>query len=187
MQPHSVKLTTDFSFKVPLVKRKNVGSTAGPVDCDVTTTPDCLKALYNMTYTPKATDRNTFGIGRCWFQVYSDPWFMICFFSKLLFQHISSIRPRCLLSKLFSYASRTIARTGFHRRRSGAPLIYMTSTLRNYITGSTVLDQMSSVGETGYILQYAMTLVQSQPIMLLQVGGPQTGQYYSFPSESTPR
>jgi len=31
--------------------------------CDTTIVPNCLKTLYNMTYTPEATDRNTFGIG----------------------------------------------------------------------------------------------------------------------------
>ncbi|KDR80277.1 hypothetical protein GALMADRAFT_153925 [Galerina marginata CBS 339.88] len=30
--------------------------------CDTTVVPSCLRTLYNMTYTPKATDRNTFGI-----------------------------------------------------------------------------------------------------------------------------
>ena len=36
------------------------GSLAG---CDTAVVPSCLKTLYNMSYTPKATDRNTFGIG----------------------------------------------------------------------------------------------------------------------------
>lgn len=29
----------------------------------VTVTPDCLRALYSVNYTPVATDRNSFGIG----------------------------------------------------------------------------------------------------------------------------
>ena len=36
------------------------GSLAG---CDTAVVPSCLKTLYNMSYTPKATDRNTFAIG----------------------------------------------------------------------------------------------------------------------------
>jgi tripeptidyl-peptidase-1 len=36
------------------------GSLAG---CDTAVLPACLKTLYNMSYSPKATDRNTFGIG----------------------------------------------------------------------------------------------------------------------------
>ena len=46
---------------------------------------------------------------------------------------------------------------------------------RKDLLGSIELDETSSVGETGYILQYAMTLVQPQPVTLLQVGGKQTG------------
>ncbi|KAJ7474366.1 hypothetical protein B0H11DRAFT_2158678 [Mycena galericulata] len=30
--------------------------------CDETITPDCLRALYNFHYTPRATEKNTFGI-----------------------------------------------------------------------------------------------------------------------------
>lgn len=36
------------------------GSLAG---CDTAVVPSCLKTLYNMTYTPRATANNTFGIG----------------------------------------------------------------------------------------------------------------------------
>lgn len=35
----------------------------GTTECDTAITPECLKVLYNMTYTPQATDRNSFGIG----------------------------------------------------------------------------------------------------------------------------
>ena len=31
--------------------------------CDKIITPDCLRALYNINYTPVATDKNTFGVG----------------------------------------------------------------------------------------------------------------------------
>lgn len=45
-------------------------NTTGPGSlegCDTTIVPNCLKTLYNMTYTPNATDRNTFGIGMFFF------------------------------------------------------------------------------------------------------------------------
>lgn len=42
--------------------RAVVNSTA-PTGCDANVTPDCLRALYNMTYTPQATDKNSFAIG----------------------------------------------------------------------------------------------------------------------------
>ena len=32
-------------------------------NCDEMITPDCLRALYSVNYTPVATDVNTFGIG----------------------------------------------------------------------------------------------------------------------------
>ena len=31
--------------------------------CDEKTTLDCLRALYKIDYTPRSTDKNTFGIG----------------------------------------------------------------------------------------------------------------------------
>jgi tripeptidyl-peptidase-1 len=34
----------------------------GTEDCDSTITPDCLRALYDMNYTPQATDQNSYGI-----------------------------------------------------------------------------------------------------------------------------
>lgn len=44
------------------------------------------------------------------------------------------------------------------------------------ISGSLESDETTSVGEDGWILEYAMTLVQPQPVMLLQVGNKQTGK-----------
>ena len=32
-------------------------------NCDTQITPDCLRALYAVNYTPVATDQNTYGIG----------------------------------------------------------------------------------------------------------------------------
>lgn len=39
--------------------------TIGPSleNCDTMITPDCLRALYSVNYTPVATDKNTYGIG----------------------------------------------------------------------------------------------------------------------------
>ena len=44
-----------------------VGITPALETCDQVITLDCLRALYNINYTPKSTDKNTFGIGslRC--------------------------------------------------------------------------------------------------------------------------
>lgn len=34
-------------------------------NCDEAITPDCLRALYSINYTPVATHKNSFGIGEC--------------------------------------------------------------------------------------------------------------------------
>ena len=34
-------------------------------NCDEAITPDCLRALYSINYTPVETKKNTFGIGNC--------------------------------------------------------------------------------------------------------------------------
>lgn len=41
----------------------------------------------------------------------------------------------------------------------------------NLTTGSIEIDESSSVEEDDWILEYAMSLVEPQPVMLLQVGG----------------
>lgn len=41
-----------------------LGSNADVSTCDQIITPDCLRALYNFSYTPVATDRNSYGIGK---------------------------------------------------------------------------------------------------------------------------
>jgi tripeptidyl-peptidase I len=41
---------------------------------DLAVTPDCLRALYAVNYTPVATDRNTFGISACNDLCASDSW-----------------------------------------------------------------------------------------------------------------
>jgi tripeptidyl-peptidase-1 len=50
------------SLNRPKARGAIVNYTA-PVGCDTNITPDCLRALYNMTYTPQATDKNSFGVG----------------------------------------------------------------------------------------------------------------------------
>ncbi|KAF8965082.1 subtilisin-like protein [Flammula alnicola] len=110
------------------------GSLAG---CDTAVVPSCLRTLYNMTYTPNATDRNTFGI--------------VSFYSNTYLQSdldtfFGNFRLLLLVLRL-----RTIA-----------------------------LDPSSDVGEDGWILEYAMTLVEPQPVQLLQVGNQQIGQFFSL-------
>jgi tripeptidyl-peptidase-1 len=36
-----------------------------PAGCDEELTPACIRSLYNITYVPKATGQNSFGIGKC--------------------------------------------------------------------------------------------------------------------------
>ncbi|KAJ6586409.1 peptidase S8/S53 domain-containing protein, partial [Mycena vulgaris] len=43
-------------------KNKKRTTPALPADCDQAFTPACIRSLYNMTYVPKAVDRNSFGI-----------------------------------------------------------------------------------------------------------------------------
>ena len=62
VQPN-VKLTRVNRLISSGKRAESNGAFNGPIGCDEAITPDCLKALYNMTYTPTATDRNTLGIG----------------------------------------------------------------------------------------------------------------------------
>ena len=39
------------------------GTLSSLTNCDQVITPDCLRALYKINYTPRSTDKNTFGIG----------------------------------------------------------------------------------------------------------------------------
>jgi len=53
-----------LSRRNPLRKRAGSAIPSGSLaGCDTAVVPSCLKTLYNMSYTPKATDRNTFAIG----------------------------------------------------------------------------------------------------------------------------
>lgn len=46
--------------------------------------------------------------------------------------------------------------------------------------GSIELDSSSDVGEDGWILEYAMTLVQPQPVQFLLINNPQIGSFTTF-------
>ncbi|KAG6916154.1 hypothetical protein DXG01_008206 [Tephrocybe rancida] len=96
----------------------------GPSGCDTVVTLECLRSLYNMTYTPKATDRNTFGIDT------------------------------------------------FFRNYSPA-LVGKSPELVSIDGGNLEQDANTSGGEAGWALQYAMSLVQPQPVQLLQIGNSQ--------------
>ncbi|RDB30132.1 Tripeptidyl-peptidase sed1 [Hypsizygus marmoreus] len=122
------------------VKRASVAVTG----CDKAVTPDCLKALYNMTYVPQATDRNSMAI----VNYYSNS-----YLQSDLDMFFANFSP-ALLGKSPELVS---------------------------IDGGTLeLDESSSVGEAGWVLQYAMTLAQPQPVKLLQLGNKQTGEFRSF-------
>ncbi|KAH8112254.1 subtilisin-like protein [Phellopilus nigrolimitatus] len=59
-----VKLGSPSSFNGPKSDGRKVdgSTTLGLADCDQFITPICLQTLYNINYTPVATDRNTFGV-----------------------------------------------------------------------------------------------------------------------------
>ncbi|KAF8889616.1 peptidase S8/S53 domain-containing protein [Infundibulicybe gibba] len=95
--------------------------------CDVAVTPDCLRSLYNMTYTPRATDRNSFGI--------------------------------------------------LNRASNG----YLQSDLDMFFRNFSP----SLVGKAPvFVSMMAVQMIQAKyqilPVSLLQVGGPQTGDFISF-------
>ncbi|KAG5633905.1 hypothetical protein H0H81_004466, partial [Sphagnurus paluster] len=48
--------------KLGVLHTKRATKPAAPTGCDTSVTPDCLRGLYNMTYTPKATAKNSLGI-----------------------------------------------------------------------------------------------------------------------------
>ena len=62
-------LSRSFSDGGPKQASYPKGITPSLENCDKIITPDCLHALYNINYTPKSTDKNTFAIGslRCIF------------------------------------------------------------------------------------------------------------------------
>ncbi|KAG5636209.1 hypothetical protein H0H81_008767 [Sphagnurus paluster] len=49
--------------ELAVLHTKRAAKPAAPTGCDNSVTPDCLRGLYNMTYTPKATAKNSLGIG----------------------------------------------------------------------------------------------------------------------------
>ncbi|KAG5646730.1 hypothetical protein DXG03_002412 [Asterophora parasitica] len=115
-----------------------------PTGCDTLVTPNCLRSLYNITYVPKATNRNTFGVVNYYSNVY-------------------------LQSDLDT----------FFRNYSPA-LVGKSPQLISIDGGSLDQDATTGVGEAGWVLQYAMSLVQPQPVKLLQLGNAQTGEFRSF-------
>ncbi|KJA23155.1 hypothetical protein HYPSUDRAFT_201701 [Hypholoma sublateritium FD-334 SS-4] len=54
----------------PNVNPTTIGLNGSLVGCDTLVVPGCLKTLYNVTYTPNATDRNTFGIASFYSNTY---------------------------------------------------------------------------------------------------------------------
>ncbi|KAF9044720.1 subtilisin-like protein [Hymenopellis radicata] len=108
-----------------------------PAGCDQAFTPACIRSLYNMTYVPKATDRNSFGI-------------------------VSQAPATYLQSDLDTFFA------NFSPAWSGS---------RPWIVDAV---EGTEIGEDGWILQYTMTLVEPQPVTMLQVGTLITGNFISF-------
>ena len=52
-----------FSGSGPKKLNIPLGTIPSLTNCDQVITPDCLRALYKIDYTPRSTDKNTFGIG----------------------------------------------------------------------------------------------------------------------------
>ncbi|KAG5645670.1 hypothetical protein DXG03_005508 [Asterophora parasitica] len=115
--------------------KRAANATGAPTGCDTLVTPDCLRSLYNITYVPKATDRNTFGVVNYYANTY-------------------------LQSDLDTFF------------RNYSPALVGKSPEFISIDGG--------VGEAGWVIQYAMSLVQPQPVKLLQLGNAQTGEFRSF-------
>ena len=57
------KLGQPFSGNGPIMSGNPVAITDSLKNCSERITPDCLRALYKINYTPCSTDKNTFGIG----------------------------------------------------------------------------------------------------------------------------
>lgn len=55
------RIQSDLRLGETLAKDVTIGPSLE--NCDTNITPDCLRALYSVNYTPVATDRNSFGIG----------------------------------------------------------------------------------------------------------------------------
>ncbi|KAF8155864.1 subtilisin-like protein [Crassisporium funariophilum] len=137
LRPRSSSLLDHRAQLSTALQARATSSPASLEGCDTTIVPSCLKTLYNMTYTPNATDRNTFGI--------------VSYYSNTYLQSD--------LDTFFGNFSPS--------------LVGKSPELVSINGGSIALDPASDVGEDGWILQYAMTLVQSQPVQFLQVGNQQ--------------
>ncbi|KAJ7909636.1 peptidase S8/S53 domain-containing protein [Mycena leptocephala] len=133
VQPN-IKLGSTRSTPKSLRSKKRSAPTL-PMGCDQAITPACIRSLYNMTYVPKATDRNSFGI-------------------------VSQAPATYLQSDLDSFFG------------NFSPSLVGKSPLFVSIDGG--------VGEDDWILEYTMSLVEPQPVTMLQVGTLITGNFLSF-------
>ena len=160
--------------------------------CSVQITPDCLRALYKIDYTPRSTDKNTFGIGSLCcleliFQIFSMSLYSWIYASStsrsrswyvLRVYVVSACPPVCI--KLFFSLSGT-----FHPVRSAWGLnLSQSMEVRDLIISSTniavtnfslgvVQEKNKSFdfnGESALDFQYGMALTNPQPVKLLQVG-----------------
>ncbi|KAF7336098.1 Tripeptidyl-peptidase sed1 [Mycena venus] len=115
-----------------------------PAGCDQAITPACIRSLYNVTYVPKATDRNSFGI-------------------------VSQAPATYLQSDLDTFFA------------NFSPSLVGKSPLFVSIDGG-IVDAVegTDIGEGDWILEYAMALVEPQPVTMLQVGTLITGNFLSF-------
>ncbi|KAH9478356.1 Tripeptidyl-peptidase sed1 [Psilocybe cubensis] len=127
-----------------IVTRASVATNGSLAGCDTAVVPSCLQTLYNMTYTPKATDRNTFGI--------------VTYFPDTYLQ-----------SDLDTFF-----------RNFSPSLVGVVPKLVSINGGTIDVDPTSDVGEDGWILEYAMTLTNPQPVQFLKVGNPQISPSLSF-------
>ncbi|KAJ7162741.1 peptidase S8/S53 domain-containing protein [Mycena crocata] len=136
------------SGTIPLNQRRRPSmkraAPALPAGCDQAFTPACIRSLYNITYVPKATDQNSFGI-------------------------VSQTPGTYLQSDLDTFFA------------NFSPSLVGKSPLFVSIDGG-IVDAVegTDVGEDGWILQYTMTLVEPQPVTMLQVGDMLTGNFISF-------
>jgi len=137
----------------------SVGQNGSLVGCDTSVTPGCLKTIYNMTYTPKATDKNSFGISK-------------------YFGALKRPESNCLVT--VSYFSNTYLQSDLDTFFGNfSPALVGKSPLLVSINGGSIdLDPASDVGEDGWILEYAMSLAAPQPVQFLQVNNPQIGKQF---------
>ncbi|KAJ3487644.1 hypothetical protein NLI96_g3409 [Meripilus lineatus] len=123
-------------------------------DCDEMITPDCLRALYTINYTPVATDKNSYGI------VEFTPQAFLAADLDLFFKNFSqsSVGVRPTLVSI-----------------DGGKSLWLLSARTIFIcvglgTAQTTDQGFDFNGESDLDLEYAMALTSPQPIVLLQTG-----------------